>query len=199
MSWSIGDLAQASGLSVRVLRHWEQQGLISSARTGAGHRRYGRDQVTRLYRAVALRRTGLRLAQIGALLASHYPAPATTLRAHLAELDDDLERRARLRGRLAAVLAAFEDDVGLADPDLPTSDPVSTLVARHPGAHITAVDVSESSRAQARQRLARTDTVEFAQADVYDLPRIDGTLAAGTFDHVFVCFCSNICPNRATR
>ncbi|RSM41485.1 methyltransferase domain-containing protein [Amycolatopsis balhimycina DSM 5908] len=51
------------------------------------------------------------------------------------------------------------------------------LVARSPGAHLTAVDVSAASLAQARKR-ART--VEFRQADLFDLD--------GEYDHVFVCF-----------
>jgi DNA-binding transcriptional MerR regulator len=39
--WTVGDLAQATGLSQRVLRHWEELGLVAPARTAAGHRRYG--------------------------------------------------------------------------------------------------------------------------------------------------------------
>lgn len=245
-SWSVGELAQACGLSVRVLRHWEQLGLITSTRTAAGHRRYGPEQVTRVYRAVALRRTGLGLGRIAALLAEHDPAPATTLREHLAGLDEDLRRRSRLRDRLAAALAAFEPGNGIggdtAGAELlmkviqtmtmhdqyvhgyqPTEnvrlhDQAGTLVdllhggtsyppgarvleagcgvgaqtvalaTRHPGARITAVDRSADSLAQASGRLAGTDTVRFVQADIYDLPHPGGALAAGTFDHVFVCF-----------
>jgi MerR-like DNA binding protein len=52
-SWTVGELSDATGLSVRVLRHWEQLGLISPARTASGHRRYGPEEITRLYRAMA--------------------------------------------------------------------------------------------------------------------------------------------------
>ena len=105
----MGQLGQASGLSVRVLRHWEDMGLISADRSPNGHRRYGPAQVTRLYRALALRRTGLGLSQIAALLDDQDPHPAVTLRAHVEELDEDLRRRSELRDRLAAVLASLED------------------------------------------------------------------------------------------
>ncbi|MBN9620317.1 MAG: MerR family transcriptional regulator, partial [Actinobacteria bacterium] len=74
--WTVGELAVASGLSVRVLRHWDALGLVSPERTPSGHRRYGPAHVTRLYRALALRRTGLGLRQIGALLAHEDPDPA---------------------------------------------------------------------------------------------------------------------------
>jgi DNA-binding transcriptional MerR regulator len=58
VGWSVGDLARATGLSQRVLRHWEHIGLVTPARTSAGHRRYGPVDVTRMYRALALRQTG---------------------------------------------------------------------------------------------------------------------------------------------
>ena len=116
--WSVGELARATGLSVRVLRHWDEIGLVSPSRTAAGHRRYGPGEVTRLYRALALRRTGLRLDQVAALLAEQDPAPAATLRAHLADLDADLQRRGELRDRLAAALATLDHSV----PNTPEPD-----------------------------------------------------------------------------
>jgi len=48
-TWSVGQLARASGLSVRVLRHWEDKGLLQADRSTRGHRRYRPDQVTRPY------------------------------------------------------------------------------------------------------------------------------------------------------
>lgn len=51
------------------------------------------------------------------------------------------------------------------------------LVARSPGAHLTAVDVSEESLSQARRR---APGVEFRQADLFALD--------GEWDHLFVCF-----------
>src|ERR1700722_18190315 len=101
--WTVSDLAQATGLSQRVLRHWEELGLVTPARTAAGHRRYGPGEITRLYRALALRQAGLRLAQIKALLDAGDPqSAAATLRAHRAGPDADLPRRGLLRDRLGA-------------------------------------------------------------------------------------------------
>ncbi len=107
--WGVGELSRVSGLSVRVLRHWEDLGLLSADRSPHGHRRYGPAQVTRLYRALALRRTGLGLRQIGALLDEQDPDPLTTLRAHVADLQEDLRRRGELHERLAGVLTSLED------------------------------------------------------------------------------------------
>ncbi len=108
-SWSVGELSRASGLSARVLRHWEGLGLLTADRSPHGHRRYGPPQVTRLYRALALRRAGLGLRQIAALLDEQDPDPLTTLRAHVADLQEDLRRRGELHDRLAGVLASLED------------------------------------------------------------------------------------------
>ena len=123
--WSVGNLARATGLSVRVLRHWEQIGLVTPSRTAAGRdRRYGPAEITRLYRAMALRQAGLRLGQIVTLLDEQDPDPAATLRSHLAELDADLQRRGQLRDRLAAALASHDDT----RPDDNPVHPAETLM-----------------------------------------------------------------------
>src|SRR3984957_13091132 len=122
--WTVSDLAQATGLSQRVLRHWEELGLVTPARTAAGHRRYGPSEITRLYRALALRQAGLRLAQIMKLIDTGDPqSAATTLRARLAELDADLHRRGLLRDRLAAALGALDHEDAEGDrPDRAPAD-----------------------------------------------------------------------------
>ncbi|MEU4151636.1 MerR family transcriptional regulator [Streptomyces sp. NPDC026659] len=51
--WSIGELAQASGVSVRALRHYDGIGLLrASGRTASGHRRYTEQDLRRLYRVL---------------------------------------------------------------------------------------------------------------------------------------------------
>ncbi|PVZ12869.1 methyltransferase domain-containing protein [Actinomycetospora cinnamomea] len=108
---TVGELAEATGLSVRVLRHWDQRGVVSPSRTPAGHRLYDADDVVRLHRAITLRALGLRLDQVAALLDGADPDPAATLRAHLAGVDADLRRRQVVRDRLAEVLDRPGDDV----------------------------------------------------------------------------------------
>jgi DNA-binding transcriptional MerR regulator len=54
--WSIGELAAATGLTVRTLHHYDEIGLARpSLRTHAGHRRYTATDVRRLHRVLALR------------------------------------------------------------------------------------------------------------------------------------------------
>ncbi|MFP3900854.1 MAG: methyltransferase domain-containing protein [Acidimicrobiia bacterium] len=60
-----------------------------------------------------------------------------------------------------------------------------TLAQRSPDARFVSVDVSADSIAEAERRVAGAgvDNVELRQADIFALP-----FAAGSFDHVFVCF-----------
>ena len=82
---TIGEVAAATGLSVRVLRHWETCGLVCSQRHASGHRRYGRADLVQLARAVALRRAGLGLQDIAAVLGDR-PAARDLLLEHLDEV-----------------------------------------------------------------------------------------------------------------
>jgi len=66
-TWSIGELAGQTGLTVRTLRHYDELGLARpSRRTAAGHRRYAAEDVRRPHRIVALRGFGFALPEIAA-------------------------------------------------------------------------------------------------------------------------------------
>ena len=243
---AVGDLARATGLSVRVLRHWETEGLVTPTRSASGHRRYDADDVVRVLRAVALRRTGLSLRQVASLLDGTDNDPAATFQARLTELDDHLRRGAVLRRRLASLaqvgtmhgadvvreavetMTMFEQYVhGYRDEEsrrlrdqastladllhngltIPAGSRVleigcgvgaqtHELVARHPGITLVCLDRSAVSLATARARLgpairAGAD-VTFVERDLMDLPSEpatdDGLVAAGSYDHAFVCF-----------
>jgi DNA-binding transcriptional MerR regulator len=105
----VGDLAKATGLTVRTLHHYDALGLVTpSARTPAGHRDYGPEDVRRLYQVVALRRLGFPLERVGALLDGAAYDPRDTLRAQLAESDRRLAAEAALRDRLAHLLDVLD-------------------------------------------------------------------------------------------
>jgi DNA-binding transcriptional MerR regulator len=67
--WSIGELARASGVTVRTLHHYDRIGLVSPGeRTPAGHRRYVEADVRRLYRVRTLCGMGLSLDEVAVVL-----------------------------------------------------------------------------------------------------------------------------------
>jgi DNA-binding transcriptional MerR regulator len=107
--WRIGELADATGLTVRTLHHYEHVGLLApSARSDGNQRLYEEDDVRRLYRIIALRDLGLSLADIRRLLDEDRGALAEVLRAHLAHVDAELARLGRLRTLLERACAGAE-------------------------------------------------------------------------------------------
>ncbi|UUU26891.1 TIGR03086 family metal-binding protein [Streptomyces sp. DSM 40750] len=63
--WSIGEVARKTGLTVKLIRHWSDIGVIHPAhRTPAGYRLYGTEALARLQLAQTLRGLGLGLATI---------------------------------------------------------------------------------------------------------------------------------------
>jgi len=108
-TWSVGELAAQTGLTVRTLHHYDEIGLARpSRRSPAGHRRYTAADVRRLHRIVALRGFGFALAEIGYLLDSVAADPRELVRRQLAQADERIRRESRLRGRLATVLTMLD-------------------------------------------------------------------------------------------
>ena len=110
--WRVGQLAAATGVTVRSLHHYDEIGLlVPSERTTGGHRLYSEADVQRLYRILALRRLGFALAEIESVLNADRPDLRETVRRHLAHVERDLARQRRLRQRLAEILSALERSV----------------------------------------------------------------------------------------
>ncbi|MGB4778763.1 MerR family transcriptional regulator [Microbacterium sp.] len=62
-------MAQHSGISARMLRHYDRIGLVTpSERTSGGYREYSEDDVRRLFHVEGLRTLGLSLAQIAEVI-----------------------------------------------------------------------------------------------------------------------------------
>ena len=108
----MGELAEATGLTVRTLHHYDKVGLLApSDRTLAGHRMYGEEEVRRLYRILALRRLGLRLEEIASVLDEGRLGLVETVRSHLERVERDLQQQVRLRRRLTRILDALDRSV----------------------------------------------------------------------------------------
>lgn len=115
----VGELAAATGLTVRTLHHYENIGLlVASERSDAGHRRYTAADVERLYRICLLRRLGFALAEVAGALDD----PAWNLHAAMASQLRDLDRRAaaiaNLRSRITHLLASTSLTEGPPDTEL---------------------------------------------------------------------------------
>ncbi|MFH8434874.1 MerR family transcriptional regulator [Streptomyces sp. NPDC018007] len=86
----IGEVARRSGVSARMLRHYESLGLVRpSGRTGSGYREYSGEDIRRIFHIESLRALGLSLREIGRALDDPGFTPSA--------LVDDLIRRTRER------------------------------------------------------------------------------------------------------
>ncbi|MBD5786569.1 MerR family transcriptional regulator [Cellulosimicrobium terreum] len=92
-----------SGLTVRTLHHYDDVGLLQPDRTPAGHRRYRREHVERLYRISVLRRFGTPLDEIARALDDPSWRLDGALRNHLVAIEDEVLRTERLLHRLTDV------------------------------------------------------------------------------------------------
>jgi Cu(I)-responsive transcriptional regulator len=109
---NIGEAAAASGVSAKMIRYYEEAGLIPpAARSGSGYRLYGDADVHRLRFIRRARDLGFQVAEIGELLglwADRTRRSADVKRlaqAHIADLED---RIARLR-QMADTLRTLSD------------------------------------------------------------------------------------------
>jgi DNA-binding transcriptional MerR regulator/effector-binding domain-containing protein len=112
---SIGDFSRYAGLSVRMLRHYDERGLLTPAEVDpfTGYRRYAPAQLRTAGRICALRDAGCGVAQIAELLPL-FDDPATLrarLEQHIRSLDEAARQLAAQKA-LAASLAAGLDERG---------------------------------------------------------------------------------------
>ncbi|WIM94085.1 MerR family transcriptional regulator [Actinoplanes oblitus] len=103
----IGEVARRSGVSARMLRHYDALGLVRpTGRTTGGYREYTPEDVRRIFHVEGLRSLGLSLRQIARTLDDPGFTPATLVRDLIRESEERLAREHELLDRLRAVDAA---------------------------------------------------------------------------------------------
>lgn len=103
--WKVGELADATGLTVRTLHHWDDLGLVvPCARTASGHRLYGPADVQRVYQVVALRELGLPLDAVSGVLDEGGPNLGEVLEAHVTQVRAQLDALRSLESRLSVLV-----------------------------------------------------------------------------------------------
>ena len=104
----VGELASRSGLTVRMLHHFDQIGLLKpSARPEGGYRLYSRDDVARLHGIQALRHLGLPIKQIGEMLAGDGADLPAIVARQVRALDHEISQATDLRGQLQLMLDRY--------------------------------------------------------------------------------------------
>jgi MerR family copper efflux transcriptional regulator len=114
---TIGDAAKASGVSAKMIRHYESIGLIDAARrTDSGYRLYSDQDVHVLRFVHRARELGFSLEQIGVLLSlwqdkSRASADVRALaRSHITALDRKIAEMQAMRRTLESLAASCHGD-----------------------------------------------------------------------------------------
>ncbi|WP_308468505.1 heavy metal-responsive transcriptional regulator [Rathayibacter soli] len=115
----IGEAAEATGMTTKTLRFYEDRGLLPSARRAPnGYRDYGNETIARLDFIHRGRNAGLTLAQIGGILRVRDAGetPCTHVVELLGRQVADLDRQIAELVALRATIAEYHDTVAAADP-----------------------------------------------------------------------------------
>ncbi|MGC0420056.1 MerR family transcriptional regulator [Embleya sp. AB8] len=109
----IGELAAQTGASIRSLRYYEEQGLLTSIRSAGGQRHYTDDQIARVAFVQSLYAAGLSSRAIVELLPcvdspsdDHSDAAMARMLQERDRLSDHIEELHRTRDALDALMAA---------------------------------------------------------------------------------------------
>jgi DNA-binding transcriptional MerR regulator len=123
--FSTGDLARATGNTVRTIRFYEEEGLLRAAAVSdGGHRRFTESDVERLRLINDLRELGLSLCEIRSILelrsGCHTAAEFAlklqeVLGGHLEQAQRRLERLRRMKKELLDALATIQGRISTAD------------------------------------------------------------------------------------
>lgn len=106
--YSIGELSQLCGISVRRLRFYSDKGLLPpSARTESGYRMYSGADLARLDLVLALRDAGVSLEQIRKVLGKR-ESLAETLALRLKTIEAEIRTKRRIAAALRATLAIHD-------------------------------------------------------------------------------------------
>ncbi|MFJ7334392.1 MerR family transcriptional regulator [Streptomyces sp. NPDC101116] len=107
----IGDVARRSGVSARMLRHYDTLGLVRpTGRTVGGYREYSAEDVRRIFHVESLRSLGLSLKQIGRALEDPAFTPSALVSDLIRQTEKRLAREKELLERLHAIDASTPTD-----------------------------------------------------------------------------------------
>ena len=106
MMYTIGQVAEMSGLPVSTLRYYDKEGLFPGLERRSGIRRFGERELDTLRLIDCLKRTGMELRDIRQFLtwcdegASTYPDRRRLLQARLQKVEEELEQLCKTRDML---------------------------------------------------------------------------------------------------
>lgn len=181
----IGEVSRRSGVSTRMLRHYDSLGLVRpTGRTAGGYREYSDEDIRRIFHVESLRTLGLSLGEVQQALDDPDFSPSALVGDLVAQTARRLAREEELLARLRRVEAAgptdWEDVLrtvmllrGLASPDALARQ--QAVLSAASTASLPAEALAESVLAESETNVAGTLRWALARTGRDALP----TMAAG--------------------
>lgn len=114
--YTVKQLADLAGITVRTLHHYDQIDLLKPSQTGSnGYRYYDDEAVARLQQILLFRETGMELAQIRDVLDDPGFDALTALLAHRRVLEQRVERMFRLIETVDTTIAHIQKGIPMSD------------------------------------------------------------------------------------
>ncbi|MDE2492834.1 MAG: MerR family transcriptional regulator [Alphaproteobacteria bacterium] len=163
---SPAEAARRLGVSAKALRLYERHGLVTPLRTEAGWRTYGPDQIARLHQVLALKRLGLPLARIAALLAGRLASLGALLELQEQTLDQERGRVAHALVLVRAARAKLAHGETLSIDDLATLTTETTMTTKATDEEMKAIFEPISAKYFTPEERAELSKRKYDQADV---------------------------------
>ena len=118
-TYTVNQLAQLAGISVRALHHYDEIGLLKPAFTGDNrYRYYGEEELLRLQQILIHRELDIPLADIAAILDAPGFDKLSTLQKQRERLEEQVKRYARMVKTIDRTIARLKGDRAMKDADL---------------------------------------------------------------------------------
>lgn len=119
MNYTVNQVAQMAGVSIRTLHHYDAIGLLKPAVVGEnGYRYYSNAELARLQQILINRELGLSLAEIGQLLDQPGFERLTALKRQRDRLETQARRYAAMIQTINQTIAALKGEHHMKDADL---------------------------------------------------------------------------------
>lgn len=112
--YTVQQLANLAGVSVRTLHHYDQIGLLKpTSRTAAGYRQYGEDDLLRLQQILFFRELDFPLEEVRRILDQPGFDQVRALEGHRRMLQERIDRLALLMKTVDKTITRLEEDEGM--------------------------------------------------------------------------------------
>jgi len=117
--YTVKDVAELSGVTVRTLHFYDEIGLLKPAHYGEnGYRYYGKGELRRLQHVMFYRELGVPLDQIKAILSAPEFDRLEALKAHRERMEKEVDRYRRLLTTIDATIAELNGATTMSDNEL---------------------------------------------------------------------------------